>query len=84
MYEIALTVAACLRADTRVDVAWAVQTEGIRPVDLNGALALTPEPDPPAPVLPTCFACRGAGCPVCAGVGVAALDRHAAAVVAAA
>ena len=42
MYEIALMVAACLRADTRVDVAWAVQTEGIRPADLAGALALTP------------------------------------------
>jgi len=42
MYEIALTVAACLRAGTRVDVAWAVETEGVRPVDLNGALALTP------------------------------------------
>jgi xanthine dehydrogenase accessory factor len=42
VYEIALTVAACLRADTRVDVAWAVETEGIRPVDLAGALALTP------------------------------------------
>jgi xanthine dehydrogenase accessory factor len=42
MSEIALTVAACLRAGTRVDVAWAVQTEDIRPVDLNGALALTP------------------------------------------
>jgi len=42
VYEIALTVAACLRAGTRVDVAWAVQTEGIGPVDLAGALALTP------------------------------------------
>jgi xanthine dehydrogenase accessory factor len=42
VYEIALTVAACLRAGTRVDVAWAVKTDGVRPVDLNGALALTP------------------------------------------
>jgi xanthine dehydrogenase accessory factor len=42
VYEIALTVAACLRAGTRVDVAWAVETEGLRPVDLNGAIALTP------------------------------------------
>jgi xanthine dehydrogenase accessory factor len=42
VYEIALTVAACLRADTRVDVAWVVQTEGISPVDPTGALALTP------------------------------------------
>ena len=42
MYEIALTVAACLRAGTRVDVAWAVTTDGLGPVDPAGALAITP------------------------------------------
>src|SRR5215204_3177213 len=47
-----------------------------------------PEPDPPAlgatPVI--CFRCRGreAGCPVCGGVGTAALSAQAAALVAAA
>ena len=42
MYEIALTVSACLRAGTRVDVAWAVQTHGFSSRDKNEALALTP------------------------------------------
>ena len=46
MYEIALTVAACLRSGTRVDVAWVVETDlapaGDVPVDPSGALALTP------------------------------------------
>lgn len=42
MYEIALTVAACLRAGTRVDVAWAVETQGFSSRDHSEALALTP------------------------------------------
>ncbi len=43
MYEIALTVSACLRAGTRVDVAWAVEAApelGVR--DKGEALAITP------------------------------------------
>jgi len=49
---------------------------------LIGALNLTPEPEPSAPAAPVvCFRCRGraAGCPVCAGLGVAALTAQAAA-----
>lgn len=42
MYEIALTVEACLRADTDVDVAWAVETSGFEPADRSEAVALTP------------------------------------------
>lgn len=42
MYEIALTVAACLRAGTRVDVAWVVQTQGFSARDKGEALAITP------------------------------------------
>jgi xanthine dehydrogenase accessory factor len=46
VYEIALTVAACLRSGTRVDVAWVVETDLApadgAPVDPSGALALTP------------------------------------------
>lgn len=42
MYEIALSVAACLRAGTRVDVAWAIQTRGFSSRDKSEALALTP------------------------------------------
>lgn len=42
MYEIALSVAACLRAGTRVDVAWVVQATGSDARDLGGALAITP------------------------------------------
>jgi xanthine dehydrogenase accessory factor len=41
MYNVALTVAACLRANTRVDVAWVVSAEGWE-VDPGAALALTP------------------------------------------
>ena len=41
MHEIALTVAACLRAGTRVDVAWVVTTD-LAATDPAGALALTP------------------------------------------
>jgi len=41
VYEIALTVAACLRSGTRVDVAWVVES-GLVPVDPGGALAITP------------------------------------------
>jgi xanthine dehydrogenase accessory factor len=46
MYQIALTVAACLRSGTRVDVAWVVESDlvaagGQRP-DPTGAVALTP------------------------------------------
>ena len=42
MYEIALSVLACLRADTAVSVAWIVDAEGIDPGDRSAALALTP------------------------------------------
>jgi xanthine dehydrogenase accessory factor len=42
MYEIALTVDACLRAGTRVDVAWAVETDGFGSRDRSEAVALTP------------------------------------------
>jgi xanthine dehydrogenase accessory factor len=42
MYEIALSVAACLRAGTRVDVAWAVDVRGIDARDKGEALAITP------------------------------------------
>jgi xanthine dehydrogenase accessory factor len=42
VYEIALTVAACLRAGTRVDVAWPVEVRGISSRERNEALALTP------------------------------------------
>jgi xanthine dehydrogenase accessory factor len=42
VYGIALTVAACLRAGTRVHVAWAVGTEGLPTVDPGDALAITP------------------------------------------
>ena len=41
MYEIALTVAACLRSGTRVDVAWVLGTD-LLPTDPTGALAITP------------------------------------------
>lgn len=41
MYDVALTVAACVRAGTRVDVAWLVSRDG-PPVDPAEALALTP------------------------------------------
>lgn len=53
MYDIAVSVAACLRAGTRVDVAWAVAIDGFgdrrepgsepsRARDANEALAITP------------------------------------------
>ena len=42
MYEIALSVAACLQAGTRVDVAWVVEAEGLGARDLGEALAITP------------------------------------------
>jgi xanthine dehydrogenase accessory factor len=42
VYEIALTVEACLRAGTQVDVAWAVQSQGFSSVDWSEALAITP------------------------------------------
>lgn len=41
MYDVALTVAACVRAGTRVDVGWLVDRDG-PPVDPAEALALTP------------------------------------------
>ncbi|HKT05555.1 MAG TPA: XdhC family protein [Rugosimonospora sp.] len=42
MYEIALSVVACLRAGTTVDVAWVVEAEGVGAGDLAEALAITP------------------------------------------
>jgi xanthine dehydrogenase accessory factor len=42
VYEIALTVSACLRAGTKVDVAWAVETQGFSSRELGEALAVTP------------------------------------------
>jgi xanthine dehydrogenase accessory factor len=41
VFEIALTVGACLRAGTRVHVAWVVATD-LAPADPAGALAITP------------------------------------------
>ncbi|HEX4686214.1 MAG TPA: XdhC family protein [Nocardioides sp.] len=41
MYDVALTVAACVRSGTRVDVGWLVSRDG-PPVDPTEALALTP------------------------------------------
>lgn len=42
MYAIALSVAACLRAKTRVDVVWAIDVQGLGTIDMSEALALTP------------------------------------------
>lgn len=42
MYRIALSVVACLRAGTRVDVAWVVETDGLDDRDRADALAITP------------------------------------------
>jgi xanthine dehydrogenase accessory factor len=42
VYEIALSVSACLRAGTRVDVAWAIGTQGFSTRDKSEALAITP------------------------------------------
>ena len=41
VYDVALTVAACVRSGTQVEVAWLVSREG-PPVDPSEALALTP------------------------------------------
>jgi xanthine dehydrogenase accessory factor len=42
VYDIAVTVRACLAAETHVDVAWAVEGNGSGPVDVSEALAITP------------------------------------------
>lgn len=42
MYAIALSVAACLRARTRVDVAWIVDTHQVDAGDRTDAVAITP------------------------------------------
>jgi xanthine dehydrogenase accessory factor len=42
VYEIALTVAACLRAGTQVDVAWVVENHGFSSREPGEAIALTP------------------------------------------
>ena len=42
MYDIAVTVRACLQADTHVDVAWAVETDGLAVDNAAEALAITP------------------------------------------
>jgi xanthine dehydrogenase accessory factor len=42
MYDIATSVVACLRAGTRVDVAWAVETHGFSSRDHTEALMVTP------------------------------------------
>jgi xanthine dehydrogenase accessory factor len=42
VYEIALSVAACLRAGTSVDVAWVVEAQGLGARDTGEALAITP------------------------------------------
>jgi xanthine dehydrogenase accessory factor len=42
VYEIALSVSACLRTGTRVDVAWVVETHGFSARDKGEALAITP------------------------------------------
>src|SRR4051812_12387061 len=42
VYDIALTVEACLRAGTRVDVGWAVEAAGFSSRDWSEALAITP------------------------------------------
>jgi xanthine dehydrogenase accessory factor len=42
VYGITLSVVACLRAGTRVDLAWVVDTEGLLPADRADALAITP------------------------------------------
>lgn len=42
MYTIALSVAACLRARTRVDVAWIVDTRQLDARDRTDAIAITP------------------------------------------
>jgi xanthine dehydrogenase accessory factor len=42
VYEIALSVAACLRAGTKVDVAWVVDAQGLGARDMGEAVAITP------------------------------------------
>jgi xanthine dehydrogenase accessory factor len=42
MYGVALSVQACLRAGTRVDVAWVVESQGFSARDRTDALAITP------------------------------------------
>ena len=42
MYDVALTVAACLQAGTQVDVAWVVATDGLPPDAVGQAVAITP------------------------------------------
>ena len=42
MYDIAVSAVACLRAGTRVDVAWAVETHGFSARDHTEALMITP------------------------------------------
>ena len=42
MYGIAITVAACLQAGTRADVAWVVDSDGLAVSDWSDALAFTP------------------------------------------
>lgn len=42
MYQIAITVAACLQAGTRADVAWLVETEGLEVRDWSDAVVFTP------------------------------------------
>ena len=42
MYGIALSVSTCIRAGTRVDVAWIVDRQQAEPSDLNEAVAITP------------------------------------------
>jgi xanthine dehydrogenase accessory factor len=42
MYGIALSVSTCIRAGTRVDVAWIVDRQHVEPSDPNEAVAITP------------------------------------------
>jgi xanthine dehydrogenase accessory factor len=42
VYEIALAVAACLRAGTRADVGWVVEVDGLTVTDWSRAVAFTP------------------------------------------
>lgn len=42
MYGIAITVAACLQAGTRADVAWVVDSDGLAVSDWSDAVAFTP------------------------------------------
>jgi xanthine dehydrogenase accessory factor len=42
VYEIALSVGACLRAGTQVDVAWVIETHGFSAYDRGDALGITP------------------------------------------